>query len=313
VLPEFAPLTKINATREFGGKVVLHGASFDEAVAYSRVLQAEHGYTYVHAFEDEQIIAGQGTIGREIVEDLANVNTVIVPIGGGGVISGIALALKTLVPGIRVVGVEASNIAVINRSLELGEPAEVPFKPTIADGIAIKRAGAIPLDIIRKYVDEVVEVTEEEIADGIFHCVQNSHLVVEGAGAAGVAALLAGKIKTRPDDVVCAVLCGGNIDANMLARVLEHVLVRKGRYLILKALVDDRPGRLSGLLDKVAEKGASVIEVFHRRSMYLAPLGSVGLELLLEVRDEGHGIEVLKFLLEQGYDVERKINEQWNE
>jgi threonine dehydratase len=313
VLPEFAPLTKVNATREFGGNVVLHGSSFDEAVAYSRELQTEHSYTYVHAFEDEKIITGQGTIGCEIAEDLPSITTVVVPIGGGGVISGIALALKSLVPGIRVVGVEAANIAVINRSLEFGEPVEVPFKPTIADGIAIKRPGSIPLRIIREFVDEVVEVTEEEIAHGIFHCVQNSHLVVEGAGAAGVAALLAGKIKTKPGDVICAVLCGGNIDANLLARVLEQVLVRKGRYLLIKALVDDRPGKLSGLLDKVAERGASVIEVFHRRAMYLAPLGSVGLELLLEVRDESHGVEVLNFLLRQGYDVERKINEEWVE
>ncbi len=311
VLPEFAPLTKINATKRFGGEVVLYGSSFDEAVAHSRELQAEHGFTYVHAFEDEQIIAGQGTIGCEIAEDAPDVTTVVVPIGGGGVISGIALAIKTLIPQVRVVGVEAANIAVINRSLEAGEPVEIPFKPTIADGIAIKRPGAIPLGIIRDYVDEVVEVTEEEIAHGIFHCVQNNHLVVEGAGAAGVAALLAGKISLKESDVVCAVLCGGNIDANLLARVLEQVLVQKGRYLILRVLVDDRPGRLSALLDKVAEKGASVIEVFHRRAMYLAPLGSVGIELLLEVRDEEHGLDVFEYLVAKGYEVHRKVSEEW--
>ena len=311
VLPEFAPLTKINATRRFGGKVILHGSSFDEAVAYSRKLQEEHNYTYVHAFEDESIIAGQGTIGCEIVEDCPEVTKVVVPIGGGGVISGIAMAVKHLQPNIKVIGVEASNIATINRSLEAGEPVEIPFKPTIADGIAIKRPGAIPLEIIRRFVDEVVEVTEEEIAQGIYHCVQNSHLVVEGAGAAGVAALLADKIRMDKGDVVCAVLCGGNIDANLLARVLEQVLVQRGRYLILKVLVDDRPGKLSGLLKKVASKGASVMEVYHRRAMYLAPLGSVGIELLLEVRNEKHGLEIVRYLEKKGYDVTRKIVDEW--
>ncbi|NNE67087.1 MAG: threonine ammonia-lyase [Pyrinomonadaceae bacterium] len=311
VLPEFAPLTKINATREFGARVVLHGSSFDEAVDHSRELQKEHGFTYVHAFEDEQIIAGQGTIGMEIAEFLADVTKVIVPIGGGGVIAGTALAIKHLVPDVRVIGVEASNIAVINRSIDAGEPVEVPFKPTIADGIAIKRPGSIPLKIIEENVDEVVEVTEEEIATGIYHCVQNNHLVVEGAGAAGAAALLAGKIDVAQGDVVCAVLCGGNIDANLLARVLEHVLVRQGRYLIVKALVDDRPGKLSALLDRVAKKGASVMEVYHRRAMYLAPLGSVGIELLLEVRNEEHGVEILEYLEESGYDVTRKVVDEW--
>ncbi|MDH3529892.1 MAG: threonine ammonia-lyase [Acidobacteriota bacterium] len=311
VLPEFAPLTKINATRHFGGNVVLHGSSFDEAVAYSRELQKEHNYTYVHAFEDEAIITGQGTIGLEIAEDCAGVTKVVVPIGGGGVISGIALAIKHLLPSVKVIGVEASNIATINPSLAAGKPVEIPFKPTIADGIAIKRPGAIPLEIIRGHVDEVVEVTEEEIAHGIYHCVQNSHLVVEGAGAAGPAALLAGKIKIEDGDVICAVLCGGNIDANLLARVLEQVLVQRGRYLILKVLVDDRPGKLSSLLDKVAAKGASVIEVYHRRAMYLAPLGSVGIELLLEVRNEDHGMEVLNYLKSTGYDVTRKVVDKW--
>lgn len=311
VLPEFAPLTKINATRHFGAKVILHGSSFDEAVAHSRELQKEHGYTYVHAFEDEEIITGQGTIGCEIAEDCPEVTKVIVPIGGGGVISGIALAIKHLMPMVQVIGVEASNIAVINRSLEAGEPVEIPFKPTIADGIAIKRPGAIPLEIIKKHVDAVVEVTEEEIAHGIYHCVQNNHLVVEGAGAAGVAALLAGKIEVTPDDVVCAVLCGGNIDANLLARVLEQVMVKRGRYLLLKVLVDDRPGKLSSLLNHVAETGASVMEVYHRRAMYLAPLGSVGIELLLEVRNEKHGLEILGYLRRSGYDVTRKVADQW--
>ncbi|MDQ3798327.1 MAG: threonine ammonia-lyase [Acidobacteriota bacterium] len=314
VLPEFAPLTKVIATRAQGADVVLKGASFDEAVAHSRQLQEKHGYIYVHAFDDELVIAGQGTIGWEIVEDLPEATVVVVPIGGGGIISGIALAAKNLLPNVRVIGVQAENVAPVNKSLKEGKAVEVEASmTTIADGIAVKRPGEKTLAIIREYVDEVVEVSEEEIARGIFHCVQNTRLVVEGAGAAGVAALLAKKVKVKPDDTVCTVLCGGNIDGNLLARVLEQVMVRQGRYVILKLLVLDRPGMLAALLNHVAETGANVVEVFHRRAMWLAPLGRVGIEMLLEVRDEKHGREVHKHLEKCGYHVEREGIGDWEE
>lgn len=313
VLPEYAPLTKINATKQFGGHVILHGGSFDEASAHARELQEEHGYTFVHAFDDEKVITGQGTIGVEIAEALPEIDTVIVPIGGGGIISGIAIAIKALRPDAKVIGVEASNIAVIKKSLAAGEPVEVPFNSTIADGIAIKRPGGVPLSYIRDLVDDVVEVDEEEIAAGIFHCVQGNHLVVEGAGAAGIAAVMSGKVNVSEGENVCAVLCGGNIDANLLARILEHVLVRQGRYMILKVLIVDRPGYLAKLLEKVADKGGNVIEVFHQRSMWFAPLGNVGLEMLLEVRDEEHGQEIISHLTNAGYKVEREGQGDWSE
>lgn len=313
VLPEFAPLTKIIATRAQGAEVVLKGASFDEAVAYSRELQEKHGYTYVHAFDDELVIAGQGTIGWEIVEDLPEATLVVVPIGGGGIISGIALAVKNLLPKVRVVGVQSAAVAPVGKSLKEGKPVAVEGAPTIADGIAVKRPGEITLPLIEEYVDEVVEVSEEEIARGIFHCVQNNRLVVEGAGAAGVAALLAKKVKAKPDDTVCTVLCGGNIDGNLLARVLEQVMVRQGRYVILKLLVLDRPGMLAALLNHVAETGANVVEVFHRRAMWLAPLGRVGIEMVLEVKDEKHGREVYQHLEKCGYHVEREGIGDWEE
>jgi threonine dehydratase len=311
VLPERAPLTKIKATKAQGAEVILHGASFDEAVAYSRELEKEHGFTYVHAFDDELVIAGQGTIGMEIIDDLPSVNTVVVPIGGGGIISGIATAIKNLHPKTRVIGVQAANVAPVNKSLEAGHPVEVGFMPTIADGIAVKRPGAVTLPIIKEYVDDVVEVTEDEITKGIFHCVQNSHLVVEGAGAAGVAALLAGKVDLSESDTVCAVLAGGNIDANLLALILEHGLVHQGRYIILKLLVLDRPGGLAEMLGHVAKIGGNVIEVSHRRAMWLAPLGRVGIELLLEVRDEQHGKDVIEYLETVGYNVEREGQGDW--
>ena len=201
VLPEYAPLTKVTATKNFGAEVVLHGASFDEAVAYSRQLQEEHGYTYVHAFDDELIIAGQGTIGLEIKRDLPHATVIVVPIGGGGLISGIAIAAKNLLPNVRIVGVEAEVAASVNQSLKLGKPTEIEIGQTIADGIAVKCPGEITLPIIQEYVDEVVEVAEDEIARAIFFCAQNNRLVVEGAGAAGLAALLAKKVKLNSMEV----------------------------------------------------------------------------------------------------------------
>ncbi|MBP6003137.1 MAG: threonine ammonia-lyase [Pyrinomonadaceae bacterium] len=313
VLPVHAPLTKVMATKDLGANVVMHGATFDEAVAYSRELQAERGYTYVHAFDDERVIAGQGTIGLEIVDSLPEVSTIIVPIGGGGLISGIAIAIKTLRPKTRIIGVQSNHVSWVKPSLAAGHAVIPEPKPTIADGIAVKTPGELTLPIITAFVDEVVEVSEEEIAHGIFHCVQNSHLVVEGAGAAGVAALIANKFSVRPDETICAVLCGGNIDANLLARVLEQVLVRKGRYVMLKVLVMDRPGMLAGLLECVADSGANVVEVFHRRAMWLAPLGRVGIEMLLEVRDADHGRDVQKHLESAGYHVEPEGQDTWEE
>ncbi len=313
VLPEYAPLTKINATKNYGAKVVLKGASFDEAMNYSYELAETQGLTHIHAFNDEKIIAGQGTIGVEIAEDVPQTSVIVVPIGGGGLISGIAIAAKELLPGVRIVGVQAENCSPVKESLEAGEVVQVSALETIADGIAVKTPGDITFPLIQKYVDEVVEVSEDEIARAIFACVQNNRLVVEGAGAAGLAALLAGKIKLSADDEATVVLCGGNIDANLLARILEQVLVKQGRYIILKVLVPDRPNMLAALTKLVGKSGANVIEVSHRRALHLAPLGRVGIALTLEVRDEQHGREVIKRLEKAGYHVEREGVGDWEE
>jgi threonine dehydratase len=311
VLPEFAPLTKVVATRGYGAEAILHGKTFDEAVAYSRQLEREQGFTYVHAFDDERVIAGQGTVGLEIAESNPETSVVVVPIGGGGLCGGTAIAIKSLLPRARVIGVQAANVASVNKSLAAGKPLEADYHPTIADGIAVKRPGEITLPIIREYVDEVVEVTEEEIARAIFHCVQNAHLVTEGAGAAGVAAILARKIRVSADDTVCAVLCGGNIDGNLLNRVVEHVLVSQGRYVVFKMLVPDRPGGLATALQLIAEAGGNVVEVSHQRAIWLAPLGSTGIEVILEVRDEQHAREVFLHLEEHGYHPEREGQGEW--
>ncbi|HWQ16075.1 MAG TPA: threonine ammonia-lyase [Roseiflexaceae bacterium] len=311
VMPERAPLTKVTATRRHGAEVILHGASFDDAVAHARRLQAERGLTYVHAFDDERIIAGQGTLGLEIVEALPDLRLVVVPIGGGGLISGVATAVKGLVPDARVVGVQAEGCAPVVPSLAAGVPVTAPAARTIADGIAVKRPGDLTLPIIRALVDEVVTVDDDAIARAIAHAVQNDRLVVEGAGAAGLAAVLAGKVAVRPGETVCIPLCGGNIDANLLTRVLEQVAVRQGRYILIKTLMDDRPGNLAPLVRAVAEAGANVIDIFHRRAFWLAPLDRVGVELVLEVRDEEHGREVIRYLLECGFHVEREGVGMW--
>jgi threonine dehydratase len=313
VMPKFAPLTKIRATRDYGAEVILEGISFDDAAAHARTLAEAHGYTYVHAFDDPLVIAGQGTIGLEILEDLADVNTVIVPIGGGGLISGIASSLKALKPDVRVIGVQAEGCAPVRASLEAGEIVTATGSQTIADGIAVKRPGTLTLPIIRELVSEVLEVSDDDIARAIVHCAQSAKLVVEGAGAAGLAALLSGQVSLRKGETACVVLCGGNIDGNLLSRVIEQVMVRQGRYVLLKLALIDRPGTLSQLVERVAESGANIIDIFHRRALWLAPLGKVGVELVLEVRDATHAEEVTQHLESRGYHVMREVQGDWLE
>lgn len=311
VMPEFAPLTKVVATRKFGAEVILHGKSFDDAAARVRELVQERGLTLIHAFDDEDIIAGQGTCGLEILDQLPDVNRVVVPIGGGGLIGGIGMAIKTLKPDVKIIGVQAAGNSSIRPSLAAGMPVMAERSNTIADGIAVKRPGDLTLPLIKQFVDDVVEVDEEEIARGIVHCVNHSQMVVEGGGAVGVAALLAGKIKPERNEIVSVVLSGGNIDGNLLARVIEQVMVRQGRYIWLKLTVPDRPGSLAPLIEEVAECRANIVEIFHRRAMRLAPLGRVGIELVLEVRDEEHGREVMQHLINSGYPVEREGLGHW--
>lgn len=305
VMPEFAPLAKVAATRRYGAEVILRGRSFDDAGEYARALQRERGLTYVHAFDDPLIIAGQGTLGLEVLEQLPVIGTIVVPIGGGGLISGVATVLRALRPGTRIVGVQAAGCPSIPLSLAAGEPVTVAEAQTIADGIAVKRPGGLTLPLIRELVDDVVLVTDDEIARAIVYLLQNLRLVAEGAGAAGVAALLAGKIRPQGDETICAAVCGGNIDANFLARVIEQVLVKQGRYIVLHTSVPDRPGNLARMINFVADEGANVIDIAHRRAAWQVPLDRTGIEMILEVRDEQHGQLVVSRLASEGYAVER--------
>jgi len=311
VMPEFAPLTKVVNTRDFGAEVILHGTTFDDAVAFARQQQQARGLVFVHAFDDPLVIAGQGTIGLEIIAALPELTTLLVPIGGGGLISGIAIAVKALKPSVRIIGVQSAACAPVRASLAAGQIVMADSANTIADGIAVKRPGELTMPCIRALVDDVVEVNDDEIARGIAHCAQYARLVVEGAGAAGVAALLAGKIPVRTDDVVCAVLCGGNIDGNLLARVIEQVMVQQGRIIVLRLTVLDRPGQLAQVINHVAACGANIIDVIHRRAVWLAPLTRTGLELVLEVRDEVHGQAVVQRLTDAGYHIERVRLGEW--
>ena len=310
VMPEHAPLTKITATRALGAEVVLSGATFDDAGITARQIEAERNLTFIHAFNDRNVIAGQGTIGLEIFATLANATVIVVPIGGGGLIGGIATALRALGSKARIIGVQAAGCDAVRPSLAAGHPVRVDSVRTIADGIAVKQPGELTLAIINHLVDDVVTVDDDQIAVAITHAARSLHLVVEGAGAAGLAALIAGLIPLEPSDVVCNLLCGGNIDANFLTRVIEQVLVKQGRYLMLKVLVADRPGNLAPLLRVVADSGANVVDIFHRRATWLVPIDRVGIELILEVRDIAHGQTVIETLRSHGYGVEQ--NAEWS-
>ena len=313
VMPIFAPLTKVMATRAYGAEVILYGQSFDDAAAHAQTLALERGYVMVHAFNDFAIMAGQGTAGLELLEAVPELNTLVVPIGGGGLISGMTTAIKALKPDVRVIGVQAAGCSSVIPSLEQGHPIQVSAAQTIADGIAVKRPGDLTLPIIRELVDDVLEVTDDEIARAIVHCSLSSKLVVEGAGAAGLAALMAGKVALEPGENVATILCGGNIDGNLLSRVIEQVMTRQGRYILLRLTIVDRPGALAPLLERISETQANVMDIFHQRAAWLAPLGKVGVELLLEVRNAEHGLEVVSNLLSAGYGVERVEQGHWPE
>ncbi|HSE82221.1 MAG TPA: threonine ammonia-lyase [Gaiellaceae bacterium] len=294
-MPEDAPTAKIEATKSYGAEVVLVGVGFDEAAAAAQERDAA-GETYVHAFEDPLVVAGQGTLGLELAEQLApEVQTLVVPIGGGGLAAGIALAVKELRPEIGIVGVQPAACAPF--------AGLAPTGSTIADGIAVKHPGELTRSLLDGRLDGVVTVTDAEIAGAILLVSERCKLTVEGAGAASVAALLAGKLEGS--GAACALLSGGNIDASMLIEILRHGLTRAGRYLVVRTRVDDRPGNLADLLAVVAEERANVLGVDHHREGMDLPVTGTEIELTLAMRDEEHCVELLAKLAEQGYATER--------
>jgi len=286
-MPEDAPMAKVEATRNYGAITELCGAGFDEAMAEAQEQAAATGATFVHAFEDPAVIAGQGTLGLELAEDVPDAQTFVLPIGGGGLAAGIAIALRALRPGIRIVGVQAGKTG----------------RGTIADGIAVKHPGTLTMGILDELLDDVVHVEDEEIAEAITLLLERAKLVVEGAGAASVAALMAGTVGGDGD--ACALLSGGNIDPTLLISVMRHGLTRAGRYLVMRTTISDRPGGLVRMLELVARERGNVVSVEHHREGMAIHIAETEVELTIVTRDEQHCTHICAVLEREGYPVER--------
>jgi threonine dehydratase len=303
VMPERTPLIKVERTRSYGARVVLHGTNFDEAYAEALRIQERENLVFVHPFNDPRVVAGQGTIGLELLEQCPKMDLVLVPIGGGGLISGVACALKETNPRIKIIGVQASAIASMKASLEAGHLVELPAGTTIADGIAVKRPGDYTFEMIRRYVDDIVTVDEEEISNAILLLLEREKTVSEGAGAVGLAALLNGKIPSARGRKVVVLLSGGNIDVNLVSRIIERGLVKGGRLVRLIVRMPDRPGMLARLTAEVAQQGANVVEIYHNRAFSKAGLGEVAVEVTLETRGRPHIEELMGSLSRNGWHV----------
>jgi len=304
VMPEYAPVSKVEATKAYGAEVVLHGADYDAAQERAYELRDAEGRTYVHAFDDERVMAGQGTIGLEIVEDCPELDTVVVPVGGGGLISGVATAVKANDPEVRVVGVQAEGASAMARSLQKGERVELDEVDTIADGIAVGQPGSLTFEVVRERVDELVTVSDAAIARTVVDLLERSKTLVEGAGAVALAAVVEEAFEYGDGEVIVPALCGGNIDLNVLRNVITRGLVEDGRYLKLKTTLKDRPGALEGLIEIIADARANIYGIRHERTSLDMSLGGVEVELDLETRGHEHVAELIAELEANGYEVE---------
>ena len=290
-MPQDSPMAKVDATRNYGAEVELTGPAFEETLATALAYVEETGATFVHPYEDMDVMSGQGTIGLELSEQVAELETVVIPIGGGGLASGISLALRAVRPGLRLVGVQAAGT----------RPGGSGY--TIADGIAVKEPGELTMSILGETLDDIVVVEDEQIAEAIVLLVERTKLVVEGAGAASVAAILGGL--AGGSGPVLALLSGGNIDASLMVQVMRHGLAFHGRYLVLRTRVPDHPGELAKLLDLLAAERVNVVDVEHQRESAMVPIGYTGVELTLLTRDTEHCNQLVAQLRAWGYPVQR--------
>jgi threonine dehydratase len=304
VMPLATPQIKVAATRGFGADVILHGANYDEACEEALRRCQEEGRTFIHPFDDVEVINGQGTIGLELLEQVPDLEAVVVPIGGGGLISGVACALKESNPKIRVIGVEPEKLPSMLRAREAGAPVTLKAEATIADGIAVRRAGELTLPLVSRYVDEIVTVDDEEIASAILILLEKEKTLAEGAGAAALAALLQSKTNLRHRRTVVLV-SGGNIDVTLLAKIIERGLVKDGRLLRLRVHLQDRPGALLGLTQILARERANIVETIHNRSYYGVSLGETVIDVTLETRGAAHIAAISHALREAGFSFER--------
>jgi threonine dehydratase len=303
VMPEGAPLIKVMNTRAYGAKVILHGFVLDDSAEEAWRLVEEEGRTMVHPFDDPLVIAGQGTMGLEIAEQVPDVDMVVVPIGGGGMISGVALALKAHRPSVRIVGVEVEAAPSARASRDAGEIVKITSHRTIADGIATKRVGDHTFPIIEALVDDLVVVSEEETAQAILMLLERQKAVVEGGGAVGLAALLSGRVSLSQGEKGVLLISGGNIDINRVARIIDRGLVFDGRLVRLKVRVPDGPGSLASLTRLVAGLGANVLEIVHRRAFADISVGDVEIVLELETRGRDHVVEIEEAMRAEGLKV----------
>jgi threonine dehydratase len=303
VMPEEAPLAKVAAVRQYGGEVRLHGATYDDAKAEARRIADEDGRTLVHAFDAPEVVAGQGTVGLEVARDAPGVRLVVVPLGGGGLAAGVGLATKARLPEARVVGVQAEACAPYIDSLAAHRPIGARSANTICDGIAVKRPGDFTLPLVERYVDEVVTVSDDEVAQAMVLLLERSKLVVEGAGAVAVAALMQGRVQAPADGEVCAVLSGGNVDASLLAECIRLGETAAGRRMVLSTVVPDRPGALAGLLRVVADHGGNVVDVEHLRDGIDIHVRETAIKLVLQTRGPDSNQEILDAARAEGFSV----------
>lgn len=301
-LPDGAPISKVEATRKYGADICLVEGVYDDAYNRALQLKEEMGYTFIHPFNDEDVIAGQGTIGLEILEQLPDVDVVIVPVGGGGLISGVAFAIKSLNPKVKVYGVQASGAPSMLRSIADGKIEKLDAVSTIADGIAVKEPGDVTFQMCQKYVDGIVSVSEDEIAAAILALIEQQKLIAEGAGAVSVAAAMFNKVDVKGKKVCCLV-SGGNIDVTILSRVIKRGLLKSGRTYSLTIELIDKPGQLKGVADTIAELGGNVISVHHERASEGSDINGCYLRLLLETRNFEHIEAIKNALTERGYHI----------
>jgi threonine dehydratase len=299
VMPKNAPLVKRTNIERLGGTVVLHGDTYDDATTHARTLDG----VYLHGFDDLDVIAGQGTLGLEIIEAVPNLDVIIVPVGGGGLIAGIASAVKAVRPGAKVIGVEPACYASMSAAIKAGKPVAIDATPTIADGLAVRLVGVLPLEIAGPLIDELVTVTEDEIAQAILMLLEMEKTVVEGAAATTLAALLAGKVNPRGKTVALP-LCGGNIDMTMIANIIERGLAKDGRLVCLRTFVNDKPGSLAAVARIIADAGASVKQVDHNRAFGHVEPGGVEVAWILETRGHEHIAELVAKLREKKIRVQ---------
>lgn len=305
-MPKHAPLTKVAATKGYGADVVLYGDLFDDAYAKACELKDKYGYTFVHPFNDPLVIAGQGTIALEIFDQMPDTDAIVVPIGGGGLISGIAVAAKSINPKIKIIGVQTENMPSMQKSIDNGKITTVAGKASLADGITVATPGDLTYEIVKEYVDDIVTVDETEIAGAILWLMERNKTIAEGAGACPVAALMNEKITGLRNKKVAAMVSGGNIDVNRMTRIINSGLIKSWRKVYFDTIIPDQPGTLVKLLSLISESGANVLSITHERSQRGVEIGYTTVSFELETANEKHVEKLLATLKEKNYHVHLK-------